>query len=126
MKATLFAGILLTSGFLVWKYDISSQTPGKDQNAVASSTATPAAPTVTVKPPASPKDNTRIQVALLLDTSNSMDGLIDQAKSRLWNIINVLTTLKYQGKTPDIEIALYEYGNDGLSSETGFIRQVTP
>ncbi len=27
------------------------------------------------------KDN-KIQVALLLDTSNSMDGLIDQAKSR--------------------------------------------
>jgi hypothetical protein len=72
------------------------------------------------------KENTKIQVALLLDTSNSMDGLIDQAKSRLWNIVNTLTTLKYAGKTPDIEIALYEYGNDGLSSEANFIRQVTP
>lgn len=69
---------------------------------------------------------TKIQVALLLDTSNSMDGLIDQAKSRLWNIVNTLTTLKYNGKTPDIEIALYEYGNDGLSSESNFIRQITP
>src|SRR6187402_743198 len=59
--------------------------------------------------------NTKIQVALLLDTSNSMDGLIEQAKSRLWNIVNTLTTLKYHGKTPDIEIGLYEYGNDGLS-----------
>lgn len=67
-----------------------------------------------------------IQVALLLDTSNSMDGLIEQAKSRLWNIVNTLTTLKYEGKTPDIEIALYEYGNDGLSSTSNFIRQVTP
>ncbi|MEZ4838344.1 hypothetical protein [Flavobacterium sp.] len=67
-----------------------------------------------------------IQVALLLDTSNSMDGLIEQAKSRLWNIVNTLTTLKYEGKTPDIEIALYEYGNDGLSSVSNFIRQVTP
>ena len=54
-------------------------------------------------------ENTKIQVALLLDTSSSMDGLIDQAKSRLWNIVNTLTTLKYDGKTPDIEIALYEY-----------------
>ncbi len=43
------------------------------------------------------KEN-KIQVALLLDTSNSMDGLIDQAKSRLWNIVNTLTTLKYNGK----------------------------
>jgi hypothetical protein len=66
----------------------------------------------------------KIQVALLFDTSNSMDGLIDQAKSRLWDIVNTLTTLKYQGKTPSIEIALYEYGNDGLSVNTNYIRQV--
>ncbi|MDP9960800.1 vWA domain-containing protein [Chryseobacterium lathyri] len=70
------------------------------------------------------KDN-KIQVALLLDTSNSMDGLIDQAKSRLWNIVNTLTTLKYNGQAPQIEIALYEYGNDGIRDEN-YIRQVTP
>ncbi|AZA88620.1 VWA domain-containing protein [Chryseobacterium shandongense] len=70
------------------------------------------------------KEN-KIQVALLLDTSNSMDGLIDQAKSRLWNIVNTLTTLKYNGKAPQVEIALYEYGNDGISDEN-YIRQVTP
>ncbi|HCN47490.1 MAG TPA: hypothetical protein DIT10_00065 [Chryseobacterium sp.] len=70
------------------------------------------------------KDN-KIQVALLLDTSNSMDGLIDQAKSRLWNIVNTLTTLKYNGQSPQIEIALYEYGNDGIRDEN-YIRQVTP
>lgn len=77
---------------------------------------------------ANPKtaERTKIQVALLLDTSNSMDGLIEQAKSRLWNIVNTLTTLKYSGKTPDIEIALYEYGNDGLSQQSNYIRQVTP
>ncbi|WP_250253040.1 VWA domain-containing protein [Chryseobacterium sp. Marseille-Q3244] len=70
------------------------------------------------------KDN-KIQVALLLDTSNSMDGLIDQAKSRLWNIVNTLTTLKYNGQAPQVEIALYEYGNDGIRDEN-YIRQVTP
>ncbi|AZA79756.1 VWA domain-containing protein [Chryseobacterium sp. G0186] len=70
------------------------------------------------------KDN-KIQIALLLDTSNSMDGLIDQAKSRLWNIVNTLTTLKYNGKAPQVEIALYEYGNDGIRDEN-YIRQVTP
>jgi hypothetical protein len=80
--------------------------------------------TDTEKPKTS--ENNKIQVALLLDTSSSMDGLIDQAKSRLWNIVNTLTTLKHSGKTPDIEIALYEYGNDGLSSKSNFIRQVTP
>lgn len=69
--------------------------------------------------------NTKIQVAILLDTSSSMDGLIDQTKARLWNIVNTLTTLKYKGKTPDIEIALYEYGNNGIRNDD-FIRQVTP
>lgn len=73
-----------------------------------------------------PDSSSKIQVALLFDTSNSMDGLIDQAKSRLWDIVNTLTTLKYQGKTPQIEIALYEYGNDGLEDKTNFIRQVAP
>lgn len=77
------------------------------------------------EPEKNKSDNTRIQVALLLDTSNSMDGLIEQAKSRLWNIINTITTLKYLGKEPIVEIALYEYGNDGLSKQSGYIRQVT-
>lgn len=78
--------------------------------------------TYTINPPDA---NSKIQVALLFDTSNSMDGLIEQAKSRLWDIVNTLTTLKYQGKTPVIEIALYEYGNDGLSVRNNYIRQVT-
>ena len=29
-----------------------------------------------------------IQIAILLDTSNSMDGLISQAKTHLWTIVN--------------------------------------
>ncbi|MFV0304508.1 MAG: vWA domain-containing protein [Moheibacter sp.] len=74
----------------------------------------------------SPTAQEKIQVALLLDTSSSMDGLIEQAKSRLWNIVNTMTTLRYDGKRPNIEISLYEYGNDGLSVDGGFIRQVTP
>ena len=66
-----------------------------------------------------------IQVAILLDTSGSMDGLIEQAKSKLWNIVNTLTTIKYDGKAPKIEIALYEYGNDGIDNRN-WIRKVTP
>ena len=66
-----------------------------------------------------------IQLALLLDTSNSMDGLIDQAKSQLWKIVNELATAKCDdGSRPNIKIALYEYGNDNLPSSEGYIRQV--
>src|SRR6185295_3102994 len=35
-----------------------------------------------------------IMLALLLDTSNSMDGLIEQAKSQLWKIVNELAAAK--------------------------------
>ena len=65
-----------------------------------------------------------IKVALLLDTSNSMDGLINQAKAQLWEIVNELSYAKYGKKTPKLEIALYEYGNSSLSSKEGYIKQV--
>jgi len=65
-----------------------------------------------------------IQVALLLDTSNSMDGLIEQAKAQLWKILNELARARKHGEAPELQIALYEYGNDGLSPRSGHIRQV--
>lgn len=74
--------------------------------------------------PINPNQSQRkIQVAILFDTSNSMDGLIDQAKSRIWTIVNDLSSLKHQGQTPTIEIALYDYGNSGLSAESNYIRK---
>lgn len=65
-----------------------------------------------------------IKVALLLDTSNSMDGLIDQAKAQLWDIVNELSYAKCGTQKPNLQIALYEYGNDNLNSHEGYIRQV--
>ena len=32
----------------------------------------------------------KIQAAILLDVSNSMDGLIAQAKAQLWNMVSVM------------------------------------
>ena len=65
-----------------------------------------------------------IKVALLLDTSNSMDGLIDQAKSQLWDVVNELSYAKCNNEKPNLQIALYEYGNDKLNGSEGYIRQV--
>lgn len=74
-----------------------------------------------------PEKDQRIMLALLLDTSNSMDGLIDQAKSQLWKVVNELAKAKCNdGSRPGIKIALYEYGNDGLPSSEGYIRLVSP
>ena len=65
-----------------------------------------------------------IKVALLLDTSNSMDGLIDQAKAQLWEIVNELSYAKCRNERPKLQIALYEYGNDNLSSQDNYIRKI--
>ncbi|MCA6379745.1 MAG: VWA domain-containing protein [Cytophagales bacterium] len=73
-----------------------------------------------------PAKEQNIQLALLLDTSNSMDGLIEQAKSQLWKIVNELAAAKCDdGSRPAIKIALYEYGNDGLPGREGHIRMVS-
>lgn len=72
------------------------------------------------------QEQPKIQIALLLDTSNSMDGLINQAKSQLWKVVNEFALAKKDNVAPDLEIALYEYGNSSLSAESGWIRQVAP
>jgi hypothetical protein len=67
-----------------------------------------------------------IQIALLLDTSNSMDGLIAQAKTQLWKIVNEFIAAKRDGVAPELQVALYEYGNDGIPRGEGHIRMVVP
>ncbi len=65
-----------------------------------------------------------IKVAILVDTSNSMDGLIDQAKAQLWEIVNELSYARCNNDRPNLQISIYEYGNDNLNSDEGYIRQV--
>jgi hypothetical protein len=72
------------------------------------------------------KGQTKIQLSILLDTSSSMDGLIDQAKSQLWAIINELARAQKNQKDAILELSLYEYGNDRLSMKDGYIRNVVP
>jgi len=82
------------------------------------------APDPTPTPAPVPSSGPKIQLALLLDTSGSMDGLIDQARSRLWNVVNALDSASFHGATPQLEVAVYEYGNDHISGEVGHIRRV--
>lgn len=73
-----------------------------------------------------PESEYNIQVALLLDCSGSMDGLIEQAKSQLWKMVNALATTKRDGKAPHLEIALYEYGKDNNPATEGYVQQLSP
>ncbi len=65
----------------------------------------------------------KVQLVILFDTSNSMDGLINQAKARIWNIVNEASTFTYQGAPVTLEIAMYDYGNSALSPSSNYIRK---
>jgi hypothetical protein len=67
-----------------------------------------------------------IQMAILLDTSSSMSGLIDQARTELWAIVNEFIFAKRNGKEPELQVALYEYGKSSLSGQEGYIRMILP
>lgn len=71
-------------------------------------------------------DKNLIQMAILLDTSGSMDGLINQAKTQLWKIVNEFAIAKKDGKNPNLEVALYEYGKDSISRKKGHLRMIVP
>jgi hypothetical protein len=68
----------------------------------------------------------KIQAAILLDVSGSMNGLIEQAKAQLWNMVNTMGKAKCNtGIDPTIEIALYEYGRDANDAAKGYVKQLS-
>lgn len=68
----------------------------------------------------------KIQVAVLLDTSGSMDGLINQTREQLWKIVNTFATARRDGKRPRLELALYDYGNDNNPAANDYVRKIVP
>lgn len=91
------------------------------QSAEGAQKKTPAAKKVVVVPVTEVRKD--VDVAICLDTSGSMDGLIESAKQKLWAIVNELATAKPR---PRLRVALYHYGNDGLNSETGWVKRLCP
>jgi hypothetical protein len=111
MRSTLLAGLILvtaaaTGGLVLAK----GRTPAPPRDAAVSAVV----------------DAPLVQVALLLDTSNSMDGLIDQARSQLWRVVNQLARAQREGHGARLQVALYEYGNNRLPAKSGYVRQVLP
>ncbi|MDP1590337.1 MAG: vWA domain-containing protein [Prosthecobacter sp.] len=86
----------------------------------------PPAPVAEVTKVETAVDGPLVQIAVLLDTSGSMQGLIEQAKTQLWKLVNEFITAKQDGKTPVVQVALYEYGKSSLRAEENWIRQIQP
>jgi hypothetical protein len=76
--------------------------------------------------PTTPKPvQPKIQAAILLDVSGSMDGLIEQAKAQLWNMVSTMGKAKCGNDvTPQIEIALYEYGRTTNDAKKGYVKKI--
>lgn len=139
-KTLLISGLLLAfGGFTLASLQIKKMNSLAEANRISASASieddsyeepirpsmAPPSKQVDANPEIPNPNKKQIRLGLLLDTSNSMDGLIDQAKSQLWNIVDELADAKYEGDPADLHIALYEYGNDRLSISNGYVRQVT-
>jgi hypothetical protein len=64
-----------------------------------------------------------VDLAICLDTSGSMQGLIDAARSKLWAVVNDLALARPQ---PRLRVALLTYGNQGHDQENGWVRIDAP
>jgi hypothetical protein len=67
----------------------------------------------------------RVQLALILDASGSMNGLINQAKSQFWGILNQVNE-SYGGTYPLVEVAIFDYGSKYASRHNGYVRRLVP
>ncbi len=67
-----------------------------------------------------------IQIAILLDSSNSMDGLIRQTKEQIWNIVNEVSRANKHDQDITMQVALYEYGKSTLPVQTGYMQMLSP
>jgi von Willebrand factor type A domain-containing protein len=66
-----------------------------------------------------------VQVVLILDTSSSMDGLLAQARTQIWEIIAGLQEDE-NGKPRTIAVALYRYGSNRAPEQDGYLECLAP
>lgn len=76
---------------------------------------------LTVSAQAVPANESKsVDVVLCLDVSGSMQGLVDSAKIKLWDIVNELAKVK---PTPKLRVALYSYGHTSYDPKAGWVRK---
>lgn len=61
-----------------------------------------------------------VDVVIALDVSSSMDGLIDSAREKLWDVVNILG--KAQPR-PVLRVGLISYGHSSYDAGAGWVRK---
>ena len=71
-----------------------------------------------------PNDARRdVDLVIALDVSGSMEGLIESAKQRLWDITNELARAR---PVPALRVAILSYGNPNYGEQAGYVRVDLP
>lgn len=52
-----------------------------------------------------------VQIAILLDNSGSMSGLIDQARTQIWSLVNEFIHAKQGQQRPQLQVSIVTYGD---------------
>jgi len=61
-----------------------------------------------------------VDVVVMLDTSGSMEDLLDATRARVWDVVNELGRMK---PTPELRVGLVSFGTDKATEDQGFIIQ---
>ena len=64
-----------------------------------------------------------VDLVIALDVSSSMDGLIESAKQRLWDITNELAQAR---PVPALRVAILSYGRPSYGEQSGYVRVDLP
>jgi len=65
------------------------------------------------------RDETRpVDVVVCIDTSGSMEDLLDATRARIWDVVNELARMK---PTPELRVGLLSYGTDKGTEQNGWI-----
>ena len=67
-----------------------------------------------------------VQIGILLDTSGSMNGLINQAKDQLWKIVNEVAKANKHNEDVTIQVGLFEYGKQSVAKYEGYLQMLSP
>ena len=61
-----------------------------------------------------------VDVVIALDTSGSMEGLLDATRARLWDVVGELARMK---PTPELRVGLLTFGTEQGGPDAGWIVQ---
>ncbi|MDH3629009.1 MAG: VWA domain-containing protein [Acidobacteriota bacterium] len=70
--------------------------------------------------PSMAQETRPVDVVVMLDTSGSMENLLDATRARVWDVVNELGRMK---PTPELRVGLISFGTDKATADQGFIIQ---